>query len=79
MIDPHDPYGTLTPIQRRLTLLIHDTGGWANTIDVAKSAGISVSHANRTLNILVDGGTLTRRRNPIPNPGIPAHQWRCQH
>lgn len=79
MSDPHDPYGTLTPTQRRLVNLIHNSGDWLDTTTAARETGIVVSTANRVLNELADSGTVLRRKNPRTNRGKPAYQWRCEH
>jgi predicted transcriptional regulator len=75
----HDPYGTLTPTQRRLIATIHNTGDWLDTTAAAQSVGIVVSTANRILNELADGGTVERRKSPRVNRGKPAYQWKCAH
>lgn len=79
MRDPHDPYNTLTPMQHRMITVIHNLGDWADTQHVAEQVGITVSHTNRVLNNLYDGGNVERRRSPRPNHGIRAHQWKCTH
>jgi len=79
MRDPHNPYGTLTPIQVRLTRVIHQADNWADTSAIADAVGVGVSHANRMLNILLEEGVIARRPSPRVNRGKRAHQWRCTH